>query len=343
MRAIVPSAAAARPLTALEARAAGTSCGIYAAWITAPDALRQIGAPTEVPVLAYVGKAVATGGLAKRLQQHLASGLRGLDELLAVRGHMLYSWWGRIPKPLRGRYPQWSAMSDVTWQQLVEWQLENVCWSWRACPRGEAKGLEDRAIKTGKPLLNDTSGAGTAAPQLRYIASDASAEAARARWLWQLSWASLLGGELPRGRWADEWLPAAKTYRFQVDDLGYPVPRSLATTQHRTVSVDAMPTPRELEQLMFACAANAPPVVRNAVGQPDRSRIVPLERGMWWAAHAAAFCLPDPMALEAAMSASLGLADEWSAAGPKKLPSEVKHRAMLGELRRACQTQLPRH
>lgn len=336
---LVPGPADAVPLTTLEALEIGQVPGIYAAWIKTPHALADIGVARKRPLLVYVGKAVTRGGLRHRLREHIEIGMAGLDELLGARGRVLFPWWSRMWRPPRHEgephRPLPSSLSLLTQRQVVEWQLENLHWSWEPCTRDRARGKETRALEGTRPLLNRSQAEPTP-PQLRH---GRGYEASRARWLWQVSWAALLTGRPRYQTDRREWGHAINRREFPIDDLGFPLPESLRQRAARTVTIAE---PDDVEPLVLNAAAGAPAIVRHAMGGGLPGSAGYEELRIWWAAHAAARYLPDRMTVEAALSASLRLCDESSAAGPKILPAGA-HRQKLAHLAIALGLRPLRH
>lgn len=336
----VPGPAGAAPLTSLEAwEQAPSSPGIYAAWIKTPCAFADLGVTRKRPLLVYVGKAVTRGGLRQRLREHIEIGMAGLDELLGTRGRVLFPWWSRMWRPPRREgeayRPPPSSLALLTQRQVVEWQLENLHWSWTRCGLDRARVRETRALEVTRPLLNRAQAESTP-PQLRYRNGY---EAARTRWLWQVSWAALLTGRPKYQAERLEWGHAIKTREFPIDQLGYPLPHAL---RHRAARRVTISQPDNMWPIMLKAAASAPALVRHALGGGFQGSVLDNELRIWWAAHAAAPWLPEAMTVEAALSASFCLHDETRAAGPKFLPTQA-HLASLVRLPLALGLRPLRH
>ena len=313
-RELIPSVDRAEPLTTLEVRRdVPERPGIYAAWITEQAALRQAGIRCDPPCLLYVGRATkGEAPLRKRLERHARVPFYDLAEMLAVRGNALFPWHARV----WGEHSRFrpGALCQLSEAQTMDWTWRNVSWSWRACSKERAVADENAAIKAGNPVLN-RAGGGPTLPQLRV-----SSPRAGARWIWQVAWAALLHGDdygfdnLPESALAEwDW------NQFCVDRHGYPLPHSMWKDQG-TPPPRWFPKPpptKRLRALMAKAARDTEPSVRNAIGQGP----TPVdELKLWWAAHKSAEFLREPIGIEEALEASLGMADERSAPCPARPP-----------------------
>lgn len=317
----------ARPLTALEAwREVPNRPGVYAAWITTPAALRALGVAGPAPRLIYIGRAVAASGLRGRLLEHTLSSWQTLNELLAARGGCVFSWWHRTRLARDAPYrPTPSALGDLSSHEALRFQHEHLRWRWISCrSRTRAEALEIELLASNEPLLNHLL-ADPTPPQLRY---HQGFEAARARWLWHMSWTALFVGDnesrnlnnATAERWGlyERWSRRA----YQADRLGYPLPLD---EHDSTAERLPMPPAREIHEDMSIAAAGAPAEVRHALGVGITDR----ELETWWAAHVAARFVGGD--LRGALTASLNLWDETHAPGPHRLPS-TERRADLAKL-----------
>jgi hypothetical protein len=251
--ALIERVESAVALTEDVAKALPSDSGVYAAWIVEASGLRDAGIAGPPPVLVYVG-------VAKNLRQRLGNRRGSLDfrlhELLATRGTLLWPWGGRVPR--LDTDPRRWCPSELDWialSQAAEWQRQNVSWAWERCATPEkAKAFEDDQIIAGQPLLNVRGVITREPPQLR---QRQGYPRARARWLWQTSWAGAL---------------ATTRARYSSDELGYPV---------RDRYGDRPPRPRDLGAWMRRAARGADPEVRRAIG----AGLPPRHARMWWAAH----------------------------------------------------------
>lgn len=192
------------PLTDIVAQDVPKAPGVHAQWFGNPAGLREAGIAGPAPVLLYVGTAT---NLADRFanRRHLLD--FRLHELLATRGTLHWMWGHRVPR--LPSEPSRINPSDLDWLALdeaVKWQQEHTVWAWSRCRTPDhAKRVETELIRSGDPMLNITSSPSREQPpQLRRAQRYPSA---RARWLWQVSWAAAL---------------FTTRAHYSRDELGYP-------------------------------------------------------------------------------------------------------------------------
>src|SRR4051794_7765174 len=178
----------ASALTALESPAITTKSGVYAAWIVDDVALSEAGGDGPAPRLMYLGRAQTAAGLRGRLMEHARKPWYSLAELLAVRGHVLFPWWGRCMDKGSGYRPKRTPLAQVSEIQAVDWQRRNLVWTWEVAPFALVHDLELQLIRELKPFLNRAS-AERDLPQTR---CGESYRRARTRWPWHISWAGAL-------------------------------------------------------------------------------------------------------------------------------------------------------
>jgi hypothetical protein len=319
-------------LTAFEARKeVPEKPGVYAAWVTDARSLREVGIAGPTPQLLYIGKAPGKRGLRERLETHSHTVFFDLQTLLALRGNVLFNWWGRLAsenKERIGRYFKPSKLGELSDDQTRVWQHQHVMWAWSLCPADYVASVERDLIVKRTPLLNRQHG-GPELPELRRMGRY---DAARARWLWHMSWAALLVGDLKKlGSQARQWEAARASSRYGSDSLGYPVASDgAAVKQRRITALDF----ESREALMADAIADAPPEVRHAFAQ-EWEDVLEHETEIWWAAHRAAELLPTPISVRDAMSATLSLATDSEAPGPKRLPSSSARMTRLLHLTKA--------
>lgn len=306
----LPTADQAVPLTSLEVyRAVPNDPGYYAAWITDNTALAEAGLDGPAPRLAYVGK--AAGGLRSRLRRHVAGGLPGLGDILAARGKVLppFGYWN-IPGD-SGRMYEPTPLTEISARQIRNWQQQHVRWAWATCSAKQAGEIERELIAMCDPLFNTQYTTGP----LVQLRGSAKSPRSRARWLWHASWAGyLLEHKFRSSRVAESWSRAA------VDNYGYPTPAPDDIAETRIVrSFPADMRTKELREALHEAARDAAVDIRDAVGRTTLRE----ELEAWWAAHAAAEWLPEPVRIEEAMRSSLLLQADSDACGPRVLPNET--------------------
>jgi hypothetical protein len=329
---VFPDVATAQLLTALEHhQLCPAKPGIYAAWIKDRAGLAAAGIDGPPPRLMYVGISARRerGGLHTRLGQHVEVAFQPMNELLAARGVVLGGWGYRVLPPQTGRMARTTPLLDVAWSQTLAWQHQHFLWAWQPCTSARARLSEIEAIRLSEieaiqnraPLLNMRHTTDGLPPQLR---AGTRYERARARWLWQISWAALLVGDPPLrspfdlGRWRDQ--ARNGNVRIAVDELGFPMPLDEAASA-RAIRTVPRPDFDEIWDMMVQAAARAPLAVRHALGQGCDDDT---ELDAWWASHAGAPYLPKPVSVQTAIAQSLTLASEERAACPARLPNDER-------------------
>jgi hypothetical protein len=297
--------------------------GIYAAWIRDRTGLAEVGISGPLPRLMYVGIGGSRGGLRARLKRHASSAFLPTNELLAARGVVLAGWGDRYAPKTSGRMAKKTPLLDLASEQTLAWQHKRFRWAWQPCSPELARLSELAAVSECSPILNLSGAVDGMPPQLRAMGRN---ERARARWLWHISWAALLIGYSTRSRppvdkdlWR-EWSDSDNTRRIAVDPLGFPMPRAEVMSR-RQVQTVRTPSLDEIWDMMRRAARGATPEVRAAVneGRPDDD-----ELAAWWAAHAGAPYLPQPVSVQTSIAQSFKLFSEQQAACPERLPNEAR-------------------
>jgi hypothetical protein len=291
--------------------------GVYAAWLVDQASLRACGIGGSPPAALYVGKAVSKRGLSDRVAQHVHIASLELADLLALQGRVVSPFAARRAARLdEGHRPAYDELTRLTMSQTLQWQHENVRWSWMHCEKVRAAALEEEAIIALKPLLNLSGVLAYPPPQMRRAAPP---EKGQAQWLWHLSWAGLLAGDR-KGRLSKSerlmWELDDPDSVFDVDGLGYPLPPGAGTVGNAHTA-EQTPEGRELWELFRDAGKDAPAAVRHALGR----RMKEDELEVWWAAHAAAAWLPEPASVRDALAATLSLTPAAERPGPPRLPS----------------------
>ncbi len=310
--------------------------GVYAAWLLDPEGLGECGIMGPPPVALYVATAVTGGGLADRIREHVWTTWLELAELLALEGRVLSPFAGR--RGLRKgeeRRDEEDPMTDLTIREARAWQHDRVSWSWVSCRANQAAAVARDAIRSRDPVLNTAGMPSYPPPLLRSIVDPRL----RAQWLWHMSWAGLLIGDrrdAVRASDQERWQVDDPACGYQADELGYPIVKSDHRGAEPTVRRSDCPDGDSLWGLFVDAAQTAPGRVRHALGSGMKRD----ELQVWWAAHAAAPLLPNPVSVRDAIAASLELTPARDRPGPPRLPSAAR----CEELRRlARRLTRPKH
>jgi hypothetical protein len=295
------------------ARQAPTDQGIYAAWLTAEEALREIGIDGPPPVLVYVGIAVGKGGLRHRLLRHAQVPWWELIDLLASRRTVLPAWWAHAPKNTDRRTLTTPMLARIAEEQARAWHHEHLRWGWEVMTRKEAETREVAVIAAHRPLVNRKGRGYRAGPPPQLKAGN-TYEPERAWWLFHAAWLAVLSLEhTDFVRPLRRWHPTTYSLEVATNPDGWPVPLGQGTPRRIRVPK----TDRAAERVLAGAArrAGAPQEIQDAV----RDDTPASQAFAWWAAYAGCEFRRDPIPVRDALGGALTRRDDGFRA-PTRLP-----------------------